>query len=138
MGLTKVLGQLLLVEPRLCQGSELGDPPPDVRLDEWDAGARHLDVLILTLHTIGLRQNDWLVKLSLKKGNDLCADASVGVDHAGLKVLEEVGLNQLAGNYDALRLAEAVQPPDELGEPLVVGLQRLCGLSTHGQLQERS
>ena len=55
MGLTKVLGQLLVVKPRLFQVSELGDPPPDVCFDEWDAGTRHLDVLILTLHTIGLR-----------------------------------------------------------------------------------
>ena len=53
-------------------------------------------------------------------------------------MLEEVALDQLAGDDDALRHAEAVQPPGELGEPLVVGLQRLCGLSTHGQLQERS
>ena len=55
MGLTKVLGQLLVVKPRLFQVSELVNPRPDVCFDEWDAGTRHLDILILTLHTIGLR-----------------------------------------------------------------------------------
>ena len=122
--LTKVLGELLVVEPPLGLESELGDPLPDVRLDERDADARHLYVLGLALQTGGLGQGDRLVERVLKEGNDLSADASVGVGHAGLEVVEEVGLDQLAGDDDALRLAEVVQPLGELGEPLVVGAQR--------------
>ena len=122
--LTKVLGELLVVEPPLGLESELGDPLPDVRLDERDADARHLDVLGLALQTGGLGQGDRLAERVLKEGNDLSADASVGVGHAGLEVVEEVGLDQLAGDDNALRLAEVVQPLGELGEPLVVGAQR--------------
>ena len=44
----------------------------------------------------------------MKEGKDLSADARVGVGHAGLEVVGEVGPDQLAGDDDALRLAEAV------------------------------
>ena len=93
MGLTKVLGQLLVVKPRLFQVSELVNPRPDVCFDELDAGTRHLDVLSLALQTDVLGQHDRLVKLSLKEGNDLSADTRVGVGHAGLKMIEKVGLD---------------------------------------------
>ena len=135
--LTEVLGELLVGEPPLGRASELGDLLPDVRLDVPDAGARHLDVLGLALQAVGLGQHDGSVEGGLEERDDLCADAGVGVGHAGLEVLAEVGPDQLAGDDDALRLAEAVQPPDELGEPLVVGPQRHFGLPALGQLQER-
>ena len=47
--LTKVLGELLIVEPPLGLESELGDLLPDVRLDDIDVGGRHLYVLDLSL-----------------------------------------------------------------------------------------
>ena len=49
-----------------------------------------------------------MVERGLEEGNDLSADAGVGVGHAGLEVVGEVGPDQLAGDDDALRLAEVV------------------------------
>ena len=78
-----------------------------------------------------------MVKLCLKEGNNLSADASVGIGHAGLEMIEKVSLDQLAGDNDALLLAEVIKPSGELREPLVVGTQRLWCLPTYGKLQER-
>ena len=61
--LTKVLSELLVVNLSLGQMSELGDLLPDVRLNELDAVARHLNVLGLALQSGVLGQHDRLIKL---------------------------------------------------------------------------